>query len=432
MPGHGAVRPVDEGRETSTHWSRLDARLRALTPRRRVLYLALTALAVYGGLIALDGLVLRSVLDSSFGTTPDLAIYQERAGLLLNGGMIYRDIYVESPPLINYLFIPPQLAGGEWWSYEIYFSLFSFLTALSLYLVLRQWDDHLAFLGALMFLVCPFMVEDATLGIQDEPLVGFFFIVPVLLFLRGRPKGASLGVAIGFWTKFLSIILFPAMLLQLPTWRERLRHIGIVALASLTIAVPFLLICPIEFLLFPSYYLLGEADGGAGMSAIGLLTKAGIVLPGEAGAVLTVLALAVAYGYAWRRGMDVWRTCLLVTVVFLSIYPMIRLGYFLIPFAFLVVWAAEDRRIAARLFAMYLPLLFAQGLEAMISDGLDPSFAWLALALLIVGLAIMADTTRIALRRRCFLDRPPGGATPLWGLEVPGSAPKVSSSQKVS
>ena len=130
-------------------WSRLDARLRSLSPRRRVLIILSIFVAVYGSFIAMDGLLFRPFIDQSFANSSDLSIFQERAKLLLNGGMIYRDVPygsfpVESPPLINYLFIPPQLAGGEWWAYEIWFSLFALLSSLSAYLILRAWDEHLA------------------------------------------------------------------------------------------------------------------------------------------------------------------------------------------------------------------------------------------------------------------------------------------------
>ena len=111
-------------------WSRLEAKLGDLTPRQRLLTLLLISVLVYGGLILMDGLLLRSFIDQNFANSSDLSIFQERARLILNGGMIYRDVPygsfpVESPPLINYLFLPPQLAGGEWWAYEIWFSLFA-------------------------------------------------------------------------------------------------------------------------------------------------------------------------------------------------------------------------------------------------------------------------------------------------------------------
>jgi len=418
----GGVEASMEAQGEGGRWSRLDARLRSLSPRRRVLIILSIFVAVYGSFIAMDGLLFRPFIDQSFANSSDLSIFQERAKLLLNGGMIYRDVPygsfpVESPPLINYLFIPPQLAGGEWWAYEIWFSLFALLSSLSAYLILRAWDEHLGFISSMLILLCPSMVIDATMGLQDEPIVAFLFIVPPLLFLRNNLKGATVGVTIGFWTKFLSVILFPAMLIRIPTWKRRARHIGLAALISLLIALPFLAICPIEFLQFPTYYMLGSNDGGAGISAVGLMSIMGIIVPGNVGALITIAALLGSYWYCWKRNLDIWRSCLLVTVVFLCIYPMIRLSYFVIPFAFLTVWAADDRRVLLRILGMFVPLMVAQALEFTINDGtVSASYAWIALVSLLIGLIILVDATRIALRKECFLDRAQTGAAPLLKL----------------
>lgn len=419
--GDDGVETGVETYESAGRWSRLECKLRCLSPRRKLLTLLLIMAIVYGAFIALDGLLLRQVIDQHFAASSDLSIFQERARLILNGGVIYRDVPigslpVESPPLINYLFIPPQLIGGDWWAYELWFSFFALMSSLVTYLVLRDWDDHLAFVAAIILLLCPSLVVDATMGLQDEPIVVFFFIVPVLLFLRRNLKGATTTVMIGFWTKFLSIILFPVMLLQLPTWKERLRHVGLAAIISLAIALPFLIICPIEFLRFPTYYLLGSNDGGAGMSIMGLMSAGGVVIPGSVGAAATIAALLTTYWYCWKHNVDIWRSCLLVTVVFLSVYPMIRLSYFVIPFAFLVVWAAGDRRVLFRILLMFIPLGVSQAFEFTINDGtVSSSYAWIALLALIAGLLILADATRIAMKESCFLDHPRSRAAPIWG-----------------
>ena len=163
-------------------WSRLEIRLKGLSPRRRVLALLFTMLLVYGSFIAFSVLLLQPFLDQNNIGTTDLSVFQERARLILNGGIIYRDVPflsfpVESPPIINYLFLPPQLAGGEGWAYEIWFSLFALLSSLSTYLLLRKWDDHLAFVSALLLLLCPSLVVEATIAQQDEPIVVFLFIL---------------------------------------------------------------------------------------------------------------------------------------------------------------------------------------------------------------------------------------------------------------
>ncbi|NLI74085.1 MAG: hypothetical protein GX369_04855 [Euryarchaeota archaeon] len=403
-----------------SHWSRLEARLLCLTPRQRFLTLILLCISIYGVIMIMDGLFIRPFIDHNFAGSSDLHIFQERAKLILNGGTIYRDVpygsfRVESPPLINYLFLPPQLAGGEWWAYEIWFSFFSLLTSLVTYVALRGWNDHLAFIAALLILLSPYLIIDSTVGQQDEPIVAFFFILPILLFLRGREKGGTIAITLGFWTKFLSGILFPVMLQKIPEWRKRLYHIGLAVLITLLISIPFLYVTPIEFLQFPGYYTLGEEDGGAGMSIVGLLSTVGIVVPGNTGALITIAGLFASYAYCWRRGLDIWRSCLVVTTVFLCIYPMIRLSYFIFPFMFLAVWSANNRRVLLRAIGMYVPLTIPQFVESAISDGnISTSYAWIGLVFLLIGFIIMIDATRIALKSECFLDHPYKRAEPIF------------------
>ncbi len=103
---------------------RIGEKVRSLGHRQRMAAIILVGVLVYGFFIVADGTLVRPWLDSSFGTTPDLAIYQERTDLILHGGLIYRDLDIESPPLINYFLLPPQIISGEWGAYEMYFSLF--------------------------------------------------------------------------------------------------------------------------------------------------------------------------------------------------------------------------------------------------------------------------------------------------------------------
>ncbi len=379
--------------------------LRNLNHRQRIAVIVMVGVLCYGSMILADGLFVRQWLDASFGPTPDLPIYQERTSLILNGGIIYRDLDIESPPLINYVLLPPQMIGGEWWAYEIYFSFFIILTALSMYLVLHRWNGYRAMLVSLLLLLCPFALQDATWGIQDEPVVAFFYLLPVLLMLSGRKGLASVAAAFGFWTKFLPIIIYPDILVLLRDRREVLKNIAIAVITSIFIALPFLLLCPIEFLNFPSYYLLGRSgEGSAGMSLINLIGQGGLVIPGSVGAALTVGTLALTYYLVHRWKLDIWRGAMLTTVVFLSVYPMIRLSYYIFPFAFFAVWAVNDRGILLRLVPMYLALLFSQGI-AVNGLGIDPGYSWLVAALLVVaGTLVMLDIARLCLRTKCFLD----------------------------
>jgi hypothetical protein len=98
---------------------------------------------------------------------------------------------------------------------------------------------------------------------------------------------------------------------------------------------------------------------------------------------------------------------MLTTVMFLAVYPMIRLGYYIFPFVFFSIWAVRYKDIAIRLIPMYLTLLFGQALEQIGSHGNPFPYYWLlAAALVLSGSLIMLDTARLCLVRDSFLDSP--------------------------
>lgn len=388
-------------------WSqRAGSRLRSMDHGSKVIALVMVAVVLYGSFIIIDGAGFRHWLDANFGAPFDLKYYQDRTSLILNGGIIYRDMAIESPPLINYLLVPAQLMGGDWWAYELYFSLYPLLTSLCIYFAMRRWDEYYAFLVALVFLVSPYAVVDATWGIQDEAIMVLFYFLPVLLMLVGSKRLSAAAVATGFWTKFMPVILYPITLIRLGSGRERLKHVGWVVAVSLLIAIPFLLVCPIEFLGFPSYYLLGnKGEGSNGMSIVNILADVGYPLPGAIGAAMTIATLVASYYLVYRWNLDLWRGAMLTTVMFLAVYPMLHMPYFILPFTFFIVWGVKDIGILLRSFLMYGILLFGQGFQMNGVPGLASSYAWVvALVLVIAGTLVMIDICRLCLKRRCFLD----------------------------
>jgi len=384
-------------------------RVLSLSPNGKALALVLLAVVLYGGMIAADYAGVRVWLDDSFGPTPDLPIYQERTSLILNGGIIYRDLDIESPPLINYMLLPPQIIGGERWAYEAYFSIFPMLTALGMYWVFRPYDDRLAFMSGALYLVCPYALQDATWGVQDEPLVCFFYLLPALIMVTGHPKWSAVALAVGFWTKFLPIVMLPALMATLRSWRKALVPIAVTIAASFLIILPFLLVAPIDFLGFPSYYLLrNEGEGSAGMSLIYTLSEGGFVIDGLIGGSFAILAVLASCVMSWKWRLDPWRASMLSTVMFLSIYPMIRLSYYMIPFAFFTLWAVRDRRMILEMALMYLALLFGQGFAIGPVFGLGGGATWaFAFALVLMGTLLMIDIMRRCLKAKCFLDDRP-------------------------
>lgn len=385
----------------------LNKSIKKLSFRQKILILLLLSFLLYGSFIVSDVFLFRGWIDATFGPTPDLGYYQERAQAILDGLILYKDIDVESPPLINYLFVPPQLFGGEAWMFEIWFSLFPLFTGLLMYTILRKWNEHEAFLAACLAIICPYALIDATWGIQDEPIVAFFYLLPIFVFLAGRIKTSALVGTIAAWVKLLQALIFPNLLISMKSNKDRIFSVLIGIIFSLCIIGPFVLASGESITdLFQYYFLGGDASGNTsgGMSLINLLVKGGFEISGTMGLTITIIALFISYCLAYYWKLDIWRSAMLTTVIFLSIYPMIRLGYFIIPFTFFTVWAVKNRWIIVRLIAMYAFLFAGQGIE---TDEVGALFnnSWLiAFVLVLIGLLIMLDTARICLKSKCLFD----------------------------
>ncbi len=393
-----------------------EKRMRSIPPSRRALFIVVVAIVILGALIAVDGLWLNQAFSDAFGRVTDVNFYRERAQAVLDGKVLYRDITIESPPLIVYLYVPAQLAGGSDLAYQVWFCFFTVLTALTLYWGLRQFDDYRAFLVALLFLTSPIAVIESTIGIQDESIVFFLFVLAAVLAIRGRDKLGTLAATIGTWVKVFPALFYPVLFLRTKAWRDRWKQLGIIAVVSLIISAPFLVLCPTQFLQFPLYYL-GISNGGggnvtspvSGISVWDYLRTAGVDIPGVILLALTVSAYIYALWWGRRKGFDLWKGTLLILVAFVIFYSRMWVGYFLLPIIFLLPWSAESFRVSIRTYVLtgplFFTLLFTQDNPNYVPIVNIP-YAWLVgLLLTLLALWILVSTTRIALRKDSFVQR---------------------------
>jgi hypothetical protein len=382
--------------------------IRSLGPWQKIALLLLIVIIFYGTTIAVHNLYLMDWFTGWAGPSPDLPVYQERAQNILDGMIPYRDFYAESPPIINYLLVLPQGLGGEGWIYAAYFSFFTFLTGAVMYLVLRRFDEHLAFVSGVLFVLSPFAYFESTWGIQDESIVVFFFILPPLLIVAKLVREASVSLGVGIMTKMLSVIMFPLIFLEKRPLKKHLEHFLLIALTIFLISLPFLIICPEEFLKFPQYYCL-DVEGAVmgGMSFWHFLEAGGLKISGEVSTIITAAAFLVAIYCVYRKRIPIWQSSLILVLTFFTFYPKIHLGYFLIPIAFLIIWSTKDFWIFLRSWGVFIPLALATAF----SDGvlgkpaIDVPWAWVAgLMLSLIGFIILWDTARIVLRKESFID----------------------------
>ncbi|MDD1772480.1 MAG: hypothetical protein LUQ09_06115, partial [Methanomassiliicoccales archaeon] len=168
--------------------------------RRRILTIIAVGLVLYGSCIAFDDLVLRPCFGGSLSEPSDLNFYQFRACSILDGMIPYVDFDSESPPLIMYMFVVPQVLGGSTFCYQAYFAFFAVLTALVLYLGLRSHDERKAMMAGLLYLIYPLGLLEFSLGVQDEAITMFLFVLPLILLYLGRAGSSGFVSLLGVLT----------------------------------------------------------------------------------------------------------------------------------------------------------------------------------------------------------------------------------------
>jgi hypothetical protein len=384
-------------------------RIGRMTPLQKAAVLLIIGLLLYGSLIVINETVV--IPNHAFPVNDDINFYRNRTSDILHGEIPYKDFSMESPPIIDYIMLPAQLAGGETYQYSLYFSIFSIFTGISFYAFLRRYDEQAAFVAGLAFIFMPYAFIDSTFGVQDEAISTFIFLLPLLIYVIGRFKTAALVDTIGIWTKFFNGVIFLVLLIKAPTRRDAWKIFGITALITAAVAIPFLIIAPEKFLSFPSYYLLQDKSAQTGgLSMWHFWDMGGFTLPGTIGVIMTLIAILGASYYVYRNrdSTTFWGGCFIVMMAFFIFYPKIHLAYYLMPVGLLMMWGATNKKVLAKCFLSYLPLFLAACLAENVTGKPALSFpgSWfVGFLLVLVANIFLLDTFMRARKERVFFER---------------------------
>lgn len=384
--------------------------LHSIPPGRRFVFIIAFWALIFGTIIALDVLFLQSYIATNWAPVEDINYYRYRTQGILDGQWLYRDIPCESPPLIVYLMIPAQLAGGGYLAYQVWFSFFSLLSALVLYWGLRAKNDYKAFLVALLFLIVPIGIIETTIGVQDESIGVFLFLASVVLAVTNRSRLSAMAVGVGAWTKLLNALFYPVLFIRTSSWRERGVQLLIIGAVILAVALPYLIVCPTEFLAFPRYYFFGTGDNPAGGASIwDFLSMGGINLPSYVFLAGIIIAYVIALLVIWKKALTLLQGTLLVMVVFIAFYSRIAVAYYMLPVALLLIWGVENKGIVWRCMLLYFPLILSVPFSASNiyqQPLIDVPYGWvIGLMLTLAALVLFLDAARLAFKQMNFVDR---------------------------
>jgi hypothetical protein len=308
-----------------------------------------------------------------------------RAETIVGGGMLYRDVFTTTPPLINFLLIPPALLSGLFghrnpWatlSFMAYFSLFNLFIAYVLLYMAREKRE--GYRSALYFLFNPLTFGNSLLRRQDEPILVFFFALALLFFVHRRHWRASVSIGLTLLVKLSGALLIPIALVHSRDWR----YIVVPPLVFGLIFAPFLLAAGTSAI----FWDFSQTDtqhpfqfGGISPGALWSRIQDGNVPR----SMLDVYSRVLVLGTLAVLGLVVWKPLgvledltLLATTVFL-LSPKFHCGYFSV----LVLTMAplvHKVRVRALYFCSSVLILIADMLKFPIRD--YP----LALGLLLVG-----------------------------------------------
>jgi hypothetical protein len=148
-----------------------------------------------------------------------------RAETIMSGGLLYRDVFTTTPPLINFLLIPPTLFSGLFghlnpWatlSFMSYFSIFNLFTAYALLYTAKDRAEGYRF--ALYFLLNPLTFGNSLLRRQDESILVFFFSLALLFLLHQHRWRASVAIGLTLLIKLTGVLMIPIAFLRDRDWR---------------------------------------------------------------------------------------------------------------------------------------------------------------------------------------------------------------------
>jgi len=275
---------------------------------------------------------------------PDIAFYQERTEGILEGQIPYLDFYSESPPLIMYLMVPAALMGGTVGSYAILFSIYVFITAALMVLLLWRIEPQYAIRSATFYLFNPITWITALIFVQDETIVALFYVLPVLLLMIGMVKTATFVSILGAFTKVFSVVLIPLTLIRQKA-AEAKKSIVIIVATAAAVCVPFVIAAGEDFIFFIRYYLsqTGEAGLAEGISIWRVLHDVGIIVPGALLQSLLLISTLLMLCYIWKKGIDPAKGAYLLILPFFLFFPKIFTCYFIIPYSVLCLLVNSDR-----------------------------------------------------------------------------------------
>jgi hypothetical protein len=279
----------------------------------------------------------------------DLHLFRDRAETIADGDLLYRDTdnATVTPPGINYLLVPPFLLGDTVVIWELWFALFTFLTAAVLFFIIREFEPSLALMGAGLYITNPFSFFTSIGMIQDDTIIPLFVALAMLYLIRRKHTISGTWIGLGSIVKMVPAITAPLLVIGASNSRERLKVIGSGLGVVLLICAPFLILAPSEFMAFLEFYLLGNDPTGRALEGISMwrfLGLAGLKVPNMVNLAMLLASLCTIWFLVAKESLPELNGFALSFMAFFILYSKLHYGYHLLMLLVLIPWAITDWR----------------------------------------------------------------------------------------
>jgi hypothetical protein len=305
----------------------------------------------------------------------------ERSETILQGKLLYKDVFTTTPPLSNYLIVIPSIIAKRVqyvnpWTTLVFMLFFAFFNLPTAFILLYMGKTRAeGWEAALFFLLNPITFGNAILRRQDESILVFFIAISLFFALRKQHVFSSISIGISMLVKLWGALLIPVAFLTTRSWK----YLIVPMLVFAILFAPFLITAGQSALFFNPSTSGGEHPFQlGGISPATLLSDitdypvvnlipllSGVFIFG----VLCILGLI-----AWKRP-GVLESLALLLVVILLLTPKLHAGYFSI----LVVTITP----LIRSYKIKIPF-FGMGLLVLIADFIKFPLHNYALALILI------------------------------------------------
>lgn len=288
-----------------------------------------------------------------------------RSETILNGGLLYRDVFTTTPPLTNLLLLPPSLVPilvgmvNPWatLSFMVYFSLFNLFTA---FVLLNIGPSKKAgFWAAVLFLINPLTFGNTVLRRQDESILVFFIALSLLFILKNQHTKAAIAIGASLLVKLTGGLLIPVAFLNKRDWR----YIVIPPLVFFIGLLPFLILAGRDAIFWD--FTTSGAQHPFQFKGVSLMTLWNAMNVGSRQisilpvAVLMVVAVGGAAAIIARSGFGIVEDMIILTTAVFLFSPKLHTGYFSV-LVLLMAILIKDWRLAI--------LYFLFGALALVAD----------------------------------------------------------------